>query len=360
MTGVLDLPGEAASTRAEPRTVAVDVTVLTPVLNEEAHLAEASARMLAQRFDGEVEFLFIDGGSQDASPQILQSIAAADPRVRLLHNPAQRTPQALNLGLRQARGTYIARMDAHAHYPSDYLALGVARLRQGDVVSVSGPQLASGQSRWARRIALALSTPLGSGGATFRRDQGAETEVDSGFTGVWCKDVLVACGGWDEEWLNDQDTELAARLRAQGGRIVCVPAMAASYVPRDSLRELARQYSRYGWYRVKTSHRHPASLRRSQLLPAGVALAALTAPAGPRAMRRAGRVCLGAYGVAVAAACGSAARRARATDVAALPVVYVTMHVSYGLAFLQGCFRHGIPTSALASALSPRRKQRSP
>ena len=43
----------------------------------------------------------------------------------------------------------------------------------------------------------------------------------------------------------------AAQIRQAGGRIVCVPEMAASYIPRDTLPALARQYLRYGRYRVK-------------------------------------------------------------------------------------------------------------
>ena len=53
--------------------------------------------------------------------------------MRVLDNPAKRTPQALNLALRHARGGVIARMDAHTHYPPDYIARGVERLRAGDV-----------------------------------------------------------------------------------------------------------------------------------------------------------------------------------------------------------------------------------
>ena len=76
-----------------------------------------------------------------------------------------------------------------------------------------------------------------------------------GFTGSGGASTLLAQGGWDEDFLNDQDTELAARLRAAGGRVVCVQDMAAAYIPRNSLRALSRQYARYGRYRVKTSRR---------------------------------------------------------------------------------------------------------
>ena len=327
---------------------AVDVSVLIPVRNEAAHLRAVVAAMQAQEFDGSYELVFVDGGSEDGSRAILDEVAAADPRVRVLDNPARRTPHALNLALRAARGRVIARMDAHARYPPDYLALGVERLRRGDVDLVTGPALAEGEGRWSRRVALALATRLGTGGADFRHSADEEFEVDSGFAGLWRRETLERLGGWDEGWVNDQDFELAARIRKGGGRIVCVPAMAAGYFPRDSLRALAEQYHRYGFYRVKTSLRHPASLRRSHVLPPALVLTALAAAAAPRPLRRAARGGVAAYGAAVLAA----SVRSSPADAAALPLVFATMHLSWGAGFLRGCATLGVPWRALAGLLT--------
>jgi succinoglycan biosynthesis protein ExoA len=331
---------------------AVDVSVLIPVRNEAAVLREVADAMRAQHFDGSFELLFVDGRSDDGSRAILEQLAAEDRRVRVLDNPARRTPQALNLALRAARGRVIARMDAHTRYPAGYLAAGVERLDRGGADWVSGPQLARGDGRWSRRVALALSTRLGTGGADFRHGADAEFEVDSGFTGMWLRETLERHGGWDEEWLNDQDFELAARIRQAGGRIVCVPAMAAEYIPRDSLRRLAEQYHRYGFYRVKTSLRHPGSLRRSHVLAPGLVLTAAAASAAPRPLRRAARAGLAAYAAAVLATSARELRSAPATDAAALPLVFATMHLAWGVGFLRGCATLGVPWRALADLTS--------
>ena len=331
----------------------VDVSVLTPVLNEARHLRAAVARMVAQTHPGPVEFLFIDGGSSDGSRELLAELAAHDPRIRILDNPHRRTPQALNIGLRAARGEYVARMDAHTLYPADYLARGVERLGRGDVAHVSGPQIAEGDGPWSRRVAIALGTPLGFGGAKFRRATG-ETDVDSGFTGVWRRETVVEHGGWDEGWPVNQDAELAARIRAGGGRLVCVPEMGARYVPRDSLRALARQYWRYGQYRAKTCGRYPKSMRRSHLLPpvVTVVVAGSLAPARAAAPFR---VATAAYALVLAGESiriglrSSSARRA-----AWLPAVFAAMHLAWGTGFLVGSARFGIPATAIRSALNPR------
>jgi succinoglycan biosynthesis protein ExoA len=331
---------------------AVDVSVLIPVRNEEAVLRDVAEAMRAQRFAGGIEFLFVDGRSDDGSRDILEQLAAEDRRVRVLENPARRTPQALNIALRAARGRFVVRMDAHTHYPPDYIARGVERLERGDVAWVSGPQIAVGEGRWSRRVALALSSRLGTGGASFRHGAEEEFEVDSGFTGAWRREMLERHGGWDEQWLNDQDYELAARIRADGGRIVCIPAMAADYIPRDSLARLAEQYHRGGFYRVKTSLRHPESLRRSQILPPGLVLATALAAVGPRPLRRLARAGVAVYGAVVVGVSARELRSAPVADAAALPLVFATMHLAFGAGFLRGCARLGVPWQALAGLTS--------
>ena len=325
----------------------VDVSVLVPVLNEERHVRDAAAAMRAQDFAGSAEFIFIDGGSDDRTPEILRELAAEDPRVRLLDNPQRSTPIALNIGLRAARGDYVARMDAHTHYPPSYLSTGVARLQRGDVAHVSGPQLAEGDDKWSRRVALALATRLGTGGASFRRSGDAEFEVDSGFTGIWTRATLDEQGGWDEGWPNDQDSELAARIHESGGRIVCVPEMGARYIPRNSLRTLARQYWRYGFYRAKTSARHPASMRRSHVLVPGVALALVGSVLPIRSLRSFARLGVALYMLAIVAVTGEQALAVNPRDALSLPAVFLCMHVPYGFGFLAGSVRWGPPVEAL-------------
>lgn len=351
-------PPRGPDTAADDRPAAVDVSVLIPILNEGAYLDMTVPAMLEQDFEGRIEFLFIDGGSSDDSRAIVERFAAGDPRIRLLENPARRTPHGLNIGLRHATGEFAARMDAHTLYPACYVRDGVQRLRRGDVAWVSGPQLAVGDGIWSGRIALALSTKLGTGGARFRHQQSSELEVDSGFTGIWSIDSLRAHGGWDEGWPNDQDFELAARIRREGGRIVCLPSMAASYIPRASLKALGRQYARYGHYRVKTARRHPHSFRRSQALPPVLALTTTAALAAPGALRRTARVALAAYGASLLAATVPALRRARFRDVVWLPLVLATMHMTYGFGFLAGCARFGPPLAGLLAPAQRRARER--
>jgi GT2 family glycosyltransferase len=317
------------------------VTTLTPVLDEERHVRELVAALQAQDVADQAEFLFIDGRSRDRTRAILEELALEDGRIRVLDNPARHTASALNIGLRAASGIYVARVDAHTSYPPHYLSLGIERLRGGDVEWVSGPQLPVGRDRWSRRVALALGSKLATGGSNrWDRDVAvsgrAEVELATGvFTGIWRRDTLDRLGGWDEGWPINQDSELAARLLSQGGRIVSLPALAAQYTPRSSLRRLAHQYWRYGLYRAKTSLRHPRTLRPVQVGMPALVCALTCAVLAPRPVRGLARASVAAYGAALI---GASVRTpgAAPTDIVALPAVFVTMHLSWGAGFLVG------------------------
>lgn len=330
-----------------PPTASPTISVLVPVLDEELYVRDAVARMQAQDYEGGFELIFLDGRSEDRTKEILEELAAEDPRVRVFDNPERRTPNALNRGLEVARGSLIARMDAHTYYPPNYLSAGARRLAEGDVAWVSGPQLAVGIDKWSKRVAAALSSVLGTGGAAFRRDSADEVEVDSGFTGIWRRDVLERYDGWDDDWPVDQDYELAARMRQDGCRILCIPEMAAEYIPRNSLKRLARQYWKYGYYRVKTSVAHPESMRRSHVLPPGLAITAVCAVVAPRPLRRLARLGIGVYLLAVGYATLDLARRDDAADVLGVPPVFVVMHLAAGFGFLAGCLEFGPPVAAV-------------
>ena len=334
----------------------VDVSVLIPVLNEEREIRASVEAMLSQSYDGEIEFLFMDGSSEDRTREILEDMAASDHRIRVLDNPRRRTTFGLNIGLENARGDYVVRMDAHTHYPAEYVAKGVERLRRGDVEWVTGPQIPHGNGRWSRLVAIALRSWFGAGGSS-KWEAEEEKDIDTGvFTGVWKRATLDEYGGWDEGWPVNQDSELAARFFEHGSRIVCMPELGALYTPRDSLQKLAKQYWRYGFYRAKTSRYHPTSMRRSAVFPPGLVIALAGALLAPGPLRRICRAGVAAWAAGVAVASAPTARKAGPAEGAGVAAVFATMHLSWGAGFLRGCAAFGPPWAALARIAGLRRR----
>ena len=55
----------------------------------------------------------MDGGSDDGTRAFLEQLAAEDDSIRILDHLSRRVPNPLNIGLRETRGEFVARMDAH-------------------------------------------------------------------------------------------------------------------------------------------------------------------------------------------------------------------------------------------------------
>ncbi len=87
------------------------ITVLMPVYNGGSYLSEAVESILAQTF-GDFELIVVNDGSTDRSEKILRHYADRDPRIKLISRPNTGIVGALNDGLAEAKGEFLARMDA--------------------------------------------------------------------------------------------------------------------------------------------------------------------------------------------------------------------------------------------------------
>lgn len=87
------------------------VTVLMPVKNGGPFVAEAINSVVAQTFL-DWELIVIENGSSDETLSIVSSLAETDDRIRVIEAGDIGLVAALNRGLAEARGEYVARMDA--------------------------------------------------------------------------------------------------------------------------------------------------------------------------------------------------------------------------------------------------------
>ncbi|MCP4749807.1 MAG: glycosyltransferase family 2 protein, partial [Proteobacteria bacterium] len=94
-----------------------------PIYNAEATLKECLDSILRQTYSN-FEVVAVDDGSGDAGPAVLKDFARRDPRIRISTLPENRgIVEALNLGLDECRGEWIARMDADDRMLPDRLRL---------------------------------------------------------------------------------------------------------------------------------------------------------------------------------------------------------------------------------------------
>lgn len=254
------------------------VTVAVPLRDEAPRLRGLLAALLDQTYPVDhLQVYLADSGSTDATRQLAQDAAADHAHLHVLGSPGHVAAAALNLALAQAQGEILVRLDARSRPAPDYIERCVARLQEGVWAGVAGPQVAigaPGRLAAGRTHALALNHWLGTGAPLYRRaSEPAESETL--YLGAFPTNLLRFAGGWDEAFAANEDYELCVRLRQAGGRLLVDPAIHSTYLVRDSLTALARQYWRYGAWRTVTWRRHPRSLRPRHLAPATLT-AALT------------------------------------------------------------------------------------
>ena len=242
------------------------ISVILPVLNEEAHLHSAIDSILSQDYQGAIEVILAIGPSRDRTLEIAQEISKKDPRVVLVDSPTGRTAAGLNLALNKSQSPVVVRVDGHAQIPQDYLRLVVEILNRTGAVNVGGVMAAVGTTPFERAVAGAMRSPLGVGASRFHTG-GEAGVVDTVYLGAFRREALLAIGGFDERFTRAQDWELNFRLRENGGIVYFDPRLHVTYRPRSTVRALAKQYFEYGRWRRVVSRRHSGTINYRYLAP---------------------------------------------------------------------------------------------
>lgn len=196
------------------------VSVVMPVYNVEAYVAEAINSVLTQTF-GDFELIIVDDGGQDGSLEICSRYI--DRRIRIISQPNRGLAGARNTGIAAARGAIVALLDSDDRWLPEKLALHVIHLDNAPKIGVSyAPSRfidAAGQPmRIAQRPKLHRVTardifcrnPVGNGSAPVIRRSALETvafahPVDAGRT-CW----------FDESLRQSEDIEMWLRLALVG------------------------------------------------------------------------------------------------------------------------------------------------
>ena len=258
------------------------VSVIIPCYNEARTIRLLLQALYEQTYPQErMEVVIADGMSTDATRREIAAFSKAHPglSVRVVDNPQRHIPAALNRALAAARGEIIVRLDAHSVPRRDYVAHCVADLQAGRGDNVGGVWeiLPGADTRTGRGIALAAAHPLGVGDARYRYAEQAAA-VDTVPFGAFYRSLVERIGPFDENLLTNEDYEFNTRIRQSGGTVWLNPAIRARYYARPTLRALARQYWRYGFWKWKMLRRYPATLRWRQALPPLFVLALLLLP----------------------------------------------------------------------------------
>jgi dolichol-phosphate mannosyltransferase len=150
-----------------------ELSVVVPLFNEEINVPALYRRLTAALVDDSYELIFVNDGSHDATPRLLDALQANDARVVVIHLSRNFGHQAaISAGIDHALGNAVVLMDGDLQDPPEVLSQFIAAWRAGnDVVYAVRTQRKEGL---ARRLAYAgfyrlwrlvsdLDVPLDSG-----------------------------------------------------------------------------------------------------------------------------------------------------------------------------------------------------
>jgi glycosyltransferase involved in cell wall biosynthesis len=147
------------------------ISIVTVSLNAAASIADTIASVASQQVDFPVEHICVDGGSTDATRAIIDHWAACSGQIVRVYEPDSGIFDAMNKGLRAARGEYVLFLNADDFLAApNTLALVMAGLAPGGVGNpdlivgdVSMGELGSGRIWRHRRVPRLLGRLRGFG-----------------------------------------------------------------------------------------------------------------------------------------------------------------------------------------------------
>lgn len=224
------------------------ISVIIPLYNAEAYIEETMASVLASTHD-DFEVIVVDDGSTDRSASLVERIATADSRVRLLRQENAGPSRARNRAIQEARGAYIFPLDADDLVAPTFLAEACAVLDSQPTVKLVCPTIAfMGNRQGVWRL------PDFSRSLLARRNHIAACAL-------YRRSDWEQAGGYCEEMKAREDWDFWISMLKDGGEVVRLPEVGYWYrVHAGSKRFLDRRHNAH--VIAKLNERHPEFFER--------------------------------------------------------------------------------------------------
>lgn len=322
------------------------ISIICPVYNEEKYIGAFIESILQQDYPkNDMEILLVDGLSMDKTREIISEYEKMFPYLRLIDNPQQTVPYAMNYGISSANGDIIVRLDAHAIYPSSYLSILVKRLNELEgAENVGGVciTLPCNETAIAVAIAECLSNKFGMGNSYFRVGTKEVKSVDTVPFGCFKKSLFDRIGLYDTDMIRNQDDELNGRIIKNGGKIYLLPDLEIKYYARDKVSKIRKMFYQYGLYKPLGNRKlgSPATVRQffPLLFVLGLIFGLILCLFIPVIRPFYFGVILFYMLIGVFEGIRSARKTGRWSCVILMPFVFFNIHVSYGIGYLKGLY----------------------
>jgi succinoglycan biosynthesis protein ExoA len=332
---------EQAQIRLAPETTTAPrpfISVIVPVRNEAAFIADTLQQLLEQRYDADgFEVIVADGCSTDDTRTIVAALQTEHANLRLLDNPRRWSSAGRNAAVRASRGDIILLIDGHCELNNPNYLQNVADAfteSGADCVGRPQPLDVTAANRVQRAIAAARASRLGHHPASHIYSDREGFVQPQSVAIAYRRGVFETVGLFDEAFDACEDVEFNHRVEQAGLRCWFTPRVTVHYYPRASLTGLFRQMLRYGRGRVRLLRKHSDTFSLPGFVPAAFVAGVVAGPLLACASSLLGLLYLAVLGVYAATLMTfSLALSVRQRDVRLMPVfplVFLAIHAGAG------------------------------
>ncbi len=318
------------------------VSVLLVTRNEQDYIEKALLSLINQTYSKKnYEIIIIDGESTDNTLKIVNELIANNMTdmldIRILNNPKHILSAGWNIGIKEAKGDYVVRIDAHSEVDSDFIEKNVMTIsRIKDAVCVGG-KLTTMSLNWDDDIvSKVLSSPFGVGNSSFRISDTAGY-ADTAVYGLYKKTVFDQVGYFNEQYVRNQDIELHSRIRGAGGKFYFNPEIHSVYYSRNTVKKMIKQAFGNGKWNMVLLKNQSSAVRLRHLVPFAFVLFLIAATALGFACKALWWLELSVVVLHMVLGLVFGAKKTnKISEIIRMPFLFLILHVSYGAGYLAG------------------------
>lgn len=249
------------------------VTAIIVVRNEEKYIKISLKSLLEQNFpSNKYEIILVDGNSEDNTikniEETIKKYNKQNVKITILKNEKKLLAPGWNIGIQNAKGKYVTRIDAHASASKDFIKTSLETIEKlpENVVCVGGRLISVSLEKEDKTISKVLSSPFGVGNSKFRYSE-KEQYVDTVAFGLYKKEIFNKVGYFDETLERNQDNNMHNRIRKAGYKFYYNPEIKSEYYVRNNLKKMLKQGFLNGKWNIIVFRQDKESLSIRHLVP---------------------------------------------------------------------------------------------
>jgi len=144
-------------------------TIVIPCKNEKDYIGRCVQSILEQNYElNLIEIMIVDGFSVDGTRDILKNLQDKYNNIKVLDNPSGKTPQALNIGIKNSSGDAVIILGAHTELDKNFIRLNNRFLIDKNVKVTGGTQINVGRTYTQNLIGTVMEMPFAMASAKYR------------------------------------------------------------------------------------------------------------------------------------------------------------------------------------------------